>query len=692
MAEKIYQNWKLRKDNDNILWLYIDTQGAPVNKLNQEVLKEFGAILDDLEQDNSLKGIVLASGKPSGFIAGADIEMFDKFKDEQAAFDAIRKVQIYFDRFEALKVPTVAMIDGFCLGGGTELALACRYRVATEEEKTRIGLPEVMLGINPGWGGTVRMPRLIGAPAALDLILQGKTVSGRTAAKLGLVDAAVPKRQLERAARTWVMQNPGRHKPSFAQSITNSRMLRSYIGKKIYQKLRSTARRDHYPAPYAIVDNWVKNGIEGQQAFIDEAKTISHLIFTPTSRNLVRAFFLQERLKGLAKGTDFTPKHVHVIGAGTMGGDIAAWCALMGMRVTLQDREAKFIAPAIKRARALFKEKLKVNWLVQAAADRLMADTEGFGVANADVIIEAIYENLEAKQKLFKDLETRSKPDAILATNTSSIPLDEINQVLDHPERLVGIHYFNPVPKMKLVEVVQGEKTSADILKKAISFVRRIDKLPLPVKSSPGFLVNRVLMPYLMESMVLLQEGVPAPVIDHAAVNFGMPMGPVELADRVGLDVCLSVAENLSQHFGGTVPERLREMVKQKELGKKTGKGFYTYKDGRPVREAVKNAAFHPDITDRLIMRLLNEGAACLREGVVADPDLVDAGMIYGTGFAPFRGGPMNYAKTHGINAIIHKLQLLQQKYGERFSPDKGWTALDAQPKTVVAPTEEKIS
>lgn len=674
MAEfKTYDNWKLETDSDHILWLYIDRKNSSVNTLNTAVLVEFAEILETIEQDKSLVGVVIGSAKKSGFIAGADIEEFTKFKDEQEAFDLVRKVQIWFERLENLKIPTVAMIEGFCLGGGTELVLACRYRIAEEGPKTRIGLPEVMLGIHPGWGGTVRMPRLIGAPMALDLILTGRSVSARAAAKMGIVDEVVPERQLKRAARYYILEKPKPHEATPLQKLTNAGFMRSLIARQIYKNLKKKVNRDHYPAFYAVVDNWVKNGVYGDQAYIDEAKSIGHYFLHPTSKNLVRAFFLQERLKGLSKGIKFNPKHVHVVGAGTMGGDIAGWCAANGLTVTLQDREAKYIAPAIKRAYELFKNKFKTPREIQAAMDRLLPDPQGLGVAKADIIIEAIFENLEAKQKLFKELETHAKPDAILATNTSSIPLDEINQVLTNPERLVGIHFFNPVAKMKLVEVVQGDKTSPEVMNKAIAFVRRIDRLPLPVKSSPGFLVNRILMPYLMEGMKLMEEGVPPAVIDRAAVNFGMPMGPVELADTVGLDICLSVAENLSKHYDIKIPERLRDMVKNKELGRKTGKGFYTYKNGKAIKNYPKMEHEPADIADRLILSMLNQAVACLREKVVADADLLDAGMIYGTGFAPFRGGPMQYAKTHGTQGIYHKLQQLQQKYGDRFAPDPGW-------------------
>lgn len=675
---QIYKNWRLETDTDQILWLYFDKQNTSVNTIDRAVMEEFSSILDTLAHDTTHKGVIIASGKKTGFIAGADISQFTKFKDIEEATNVLTMGQHILDKLEALKMPSVALIDGFCLGGGMELALACRYRVAEESSKTRLGLPEVKLGIHPGWGGTVRMPRLIGALQGLNMVLSAHTVSGKAAAKLGFVDVAVPKRQLIHAAKYYILEKPAPHKPTFLQSLSNKKLPRQIIGHFLRKKLRQKISPMHYPAPFHALDNWEHVGIEGKEAYEREAKSCGKLFFSETCQNLVRVFFLQEKLKGLAKESNFTPQHIHVIGAGTMGGDIAAWCALQGFTVTLQDLDPKFIAPAIKRANKLYTEKFKERYLVQRAMDNLIPDPNGNGLPKADVIIEAVIEDLAVKQSIFKMIESKAKPQAILATNTSSIPLDEINKVLQSPERLVGIHYFNPVAKMQLVEVVKGEHTSQEIVDKAVSFVRKIDKLPLPVKSSPGFLVNRILMPYLLESMELLNQGVPMTAIDKAMTNFGMPMGPVTLADTVGLDVCLSVAKYLSQYFNSPIPQRLIDLVEKRKLGKKTGEGFYKYdKRGKQIKPANEKPYDKPldEISNRLVLRMLNEAFACLREGVVSDGDLLDAGMIFGTGFAPFRGGPIHYAKSQGIHELFQQFLKQQQARGDKADVIQDWEA-----------------
>ncbi len=666
-----YKHWIIETDNNKIIWLGFDRAGESVNTINDDVLDELNSFLHDIAKINQAKGLVIYSAKKKGFIAGADVHAFSAFDEPTQATDFLRKGQTVFSRLESLTIPTVAMINGFCMGGGLELALACNYRIASDEEDTRLGLPEILLGFHPGWGGTVRLPKLIGGFHALSqMILTGAALKASRAKKLGVVDDVVPVRQLKRAAIYMIMNKPPKHKPSILQSLTNQSLSRRLIAKLLRHEVSKRLSREHYPAPFGVIDLWEKENEFDDRAYLKEVDSIQQLFAeNETARNLIRVFLLRERLKGFAKASSFHAKHVHVIGAGVMGGDIAAWCALRGLRVTLQDKSYEQIAPAIGRAYTLFKKKLKIPRLIQAAMDRLIADPSGLGVRSADVIIEAVFENLEVKQSIFKQIELEAKPSAILATNTSSIPLDNISQVMINPSRLVGIHFFNPVSKMELVEVVSGEQTEVSIAEDACAFVGQISRLPLPVKSSPGFLVNRVLMPYLMECIQLMDDGYRPEVIDAAAKAFGMMMGPVELADTVGMDVCLAVAENLMGHFGVVVPKRLHDKVLAGKLGRKTGEGFYRYKNGKPIKQKVSDHKHAEEISRRLILRMVNESTLCLQEGVVADADLLDAGMIFGTGFAPFRGGPMHYANELGRDKLNLLFGQLETQYGERFKP-----------------------
>jgi len=674
-SNKQWKNWHLETDEDEIIWLHFDKANSGTNVFSADVFEEFFKILDHLAEMKP-KGLIILSDKENGFIAGANIEEFTQLESKEEALELIRVGQSAFDKLEALPFPTLSLINGFCLGGGMEMSLACDYRIALDDPKTRIGLPEVLLGIHPGWGGTMRMPRLIGAPAAMDLMLSGRTVNARAAKKMGIVDKITAQRHLKRAAKMLILRRPKKSQPGKLVSFANSAVVRPLLAKYLRKQVAKRAPQAHYPAPYALIGLWEKYGGDERSMLLEEAVSVAWLMTEGTAQNLVRVFLLQERLKSLGKGIDFQPQHVHVIGAGIMGGDIAAWCAFKGMTVTLQDREPKFIAPAIKRAHALFKKRLKVPYLVQAAKDRLIPDHKGLGVKNADVVIEAIIENKEAKQDLFSQIEPLLKPETILATNTSSIPLDELSETLKQPDRLVGIHFFNPVAKMQLVEIVEGNNTSQENKNKAAKFCRCIDRLPLPVKSSPGFLVNRILMPYLMEAVNLLEEGVPGQVIDKAATDFGMPMGPIFLADTVGLDICLSVAEILGAALGLNVPEALRKKVEAGELGVKSGQGFYQYKKGKQVKsKTIAGGSSHQaeDIADRLVLQMLNESIACLREGVIEDKNMLDVGMIFGTGFAPFLGGPMHYMEQRGRQDIIDRLKELEGKYGNQFAADAGW-------------------
>ncbi len=542
-----------------------------------------------------------------------------------------------------------------------------------DDHKLRLGLPEILLGIFPGWGGSMRLPALIGAPKAMSLILAGRTVSAKDAYKMGIVDDRVPQRHLKDAAVKFILEQPKSKHPTQLESLTNTALARPFLANQMRNKVSSKVKEEHYPAGFELIKIWQQHGVDREHSQIAAANALAKLVVNETARNLVRVFYLREGLKGLAKENKFKASHVHVIGAGTMGGDIAAWCAYKGIHVTLEDREPKYVAPAIKRAHELFVNKLKEPRLVQAAMDRLVPDVAGEGVKVADIVIEAIFENLEAKHELLKRVEPQLKPNAFIATNTSSFPLDELNTVMKHPDRLVGIHFFNPVAKMDVVEVVHGKITNDKVNKNAISFVGQLGKLPLPVTSQPGFLVNRILLPYLSESVRLLTEGVPGPVIDKAATDFGMPMGPIELADTVGLDICLSVAENLAKHYEITIHPRLRELVKEGHLGRKTGQGFYKYRNGKAEKTMPRNYNPPADLTDRLILRILNESMGTLREEVVANGDRLDAGMIFGTGFAPFRGGPMQYISQTGAAKLQQTLLQLQQRHGDRFKPDAAW-------------------
>lgn len=570
-----YKHFQLKLDDDSIVWLDFDKQGATANTLDASILLEFEEIIDAIASDHGCAGLVIGSAKSSGFIAGADINSFTGFENTEEAFSLIRRGQLVLDKLDHLAIPTVALINGFCLGGGFELALACDYRIAIDHKKTRLGLPEVMLGIHPGWGGMVRLPKLIGAPA-LSLILTGRTLSASAAKKFGIVDFALPLRHGKVAARDIILKKVNVKRRKAAPFITNLPGIRFVIAAVARRQLAKKVSKEHYPAPYEALRCWQVNGVS-DKAYVAEASSVARLIMTDTSQQLIRDFFLKERLKSLAKSVDFKPLHVHVVGAGAMGGDIAAWCAYKGFTVTLQDCSPKFISKAIARANKFATKKLRKPRLVQEMMDRLMPDEEGRGIGKADVIIEAIFEDLSAKRALFQSLEEKAKPEAILASNTSSIPLDKIAVILKHPERLVGIHFFNPVAKMLLVEVVCGEKTLEEVVVNATAFVGKLDRLPLPVKSHPGFLINRILMPYLIESVFLLEDGVPASVIDAAARDFGMPLGPVELADTVGLDICFSVAGILSEEFGSAVPKSLEKMIESGFLGRKSGRGFYKY-------------------------------------------------------------------------------------------------------------------
>ncbi len=667
------RNWTLEVDADRVAWLTLDRPGASANALSRAVMEELNEQLAELERLRP-RGLVVTSGK-SGFVAGADVSEFEQAPSPAATLPWIRAAHAVMQRLEDLPFPTVAAINGYALGGGLELALACRHRVCVDDPKATLGLPEVMLGIHPGFGGTVRAVRLVGVTVAMDMMLTGRNLRPDKARKVGLVDAVVPRDSLRTTAKEFVLRpRPVRRAP-LGQRLLGLPLVRGIVAGKIEQQVARKARREHYPAPFAIVALWRRYGANPRTAYEAEAQSVAELVCTQTSRNLVRVFFLQERLKALG-GKD-VPKggRVHVVGAGVMGGDIAAWCAVRGFEVTLQDRASDYVQAALDRAHVLFEKRAKVPGQLEQYQSRLKADLEGHGVRSADVVVEAIYENVDAKRALYSQIEPRLQPGALLATNTSSLMLEPLAERLAQPARLVGLHFFNPVAQMPLVEVIESDATDPQATAAALAFTRAIDKLPLPCRSAPGFLVNRVLMPYMTEAMLAAQEGVPLALIDQAAVEFGMPMGPIELADIVGLDVCLHVGRILSSAFGSTAPEAVAPLVEAGQLGKKSGQGLYEWRDGKPVKPAVAAGAKAPaDLQDRLLLALVNEAMAVLREGVVADADLIDAGVIFGSGFAPFRGGPLRYARERGVPEIVARLEALASQHGARFRPDPGWS------------------
>jgi 3-hydroxyacyl-CoA dehydrogenase/enoyl-CoA hydratase/3-hydroxybutyryl-CoA epimerase len=668
-------HWRRETDSDGVVWLCIDKADASANVLSEDVLRELVSVLEPLESDPP-RGLVIHSGKRNGFIMGADINEFTSIDSADQAYELIRIGQQVFDRLEALRCPTVAVINGFALGGGLELALACDYRLALHNKKPIIGLPEVQLGFHPGFGGTVRTVQIAGVRAAMQLMLTGKPITVEKALGQKLIDRIGSPDNWKQAAREMVASRRPKARAPLAERLLNLFFLRPFIVRILEKQVAARARKEHYPAPYAIIDLWAKHGASPRTGYDAEARSFAKLMVGSTSRNLVRVFFLQNRLKSQGGKPDKKIAHVHVVGAGVMGGDIAAWCALRGLKVTLQDRGAEYIDPALKRAAGLFSKKIRDANDRAAATDRLLVDVDGDGVADADLIIEAIFEDLEAKQSLYQSLESSMKPGAILATNTSSIRLEDLRTVLREPDRFIGLHFFNPVAALPLVEVIRCDDTAQDVLDSGFGFVKGIGKFPLECASSPGFVVNRILAPYMAEAMHLAESGVPITAIDEAAEAFGMPMGPVELLDSVGIDVALHVSKVLGAAFNRAVPGRLAEMVENKQLGRKSGRGFYEWRDGKAVKPPLEDSDLPADISDRLVLPMLNEAVALLHEGVVKDADLLDAGVIFGTGFAPFRGGPLQYARDRGISEILQTMERLAADLGDRFRPHEGWKEL----------------
>ncbi len=633
------KHWQLTIEDSGIAVAVLDRAGERTNALSAEVMAELAQLLDQLDRQPP-KGLIIRSAKAAGFVAGADIDEFSQLDTPEQGRALVARGWTLFNRLAAVRYPTLALVRGHCLGGGLELALACRYLLAVDAPDTKLALPEVMLGIFPGWGGMLRLPQRVGPAAALDMMLTGKSLDARRAKKMGLADDCVPPRVMEMAARQLVLSRQRRRALPLTQKLMAG-PLKALVAKGARKQVAAKARPEHYPAPFAIIDLWQQHRGNALAA----PEVVDRIIASPTARNLLRVFRLQERLKGFGKDSTFSARHVHVVGAGVMGGDIAAWCALRGLTVTLQDQSVERIAPAIQRADALFRKKLREPLAVRAAFDRLIPDPAGDGVARADVVIEAIFEDVAAKHALFRALEPRMKAGAILATNTSSLRLEDLRTVLARPERLVGIHFFNPVAMMPLVEVVEADSADPAALQAACAFVRQIDKLPLPVRSAPGFLVNAVLAPYMLAAMRAVDEGIAAETVDEAMLAFGMPMGPIELIDTVGLDIAMAAGRQLAA--GAEAPRCLQQKVAQGALGRKSGQGFYAWKEGKPQKGPA--GAVPAGLAERLVQPLIERTRDLVAERVVADADLADAGVIFGMGFAPFTGGPLARASTQNI-------------------------------------------
>ncbi len=542
-------DWRLSVDYEGIAWALMDREGERVNSMGRRLTEELGEIVKWAETaaiHGEVKGLVLMSAKPTGFLVGADIREFSRFATEAQVKEVVKETLGLFDRIEKLPIPVVAAIHGFCLGGGLELALACHYRIADREEGTRLGFPEVKLGIFPGLNGTVRSIQLAGPMDAMTAMLTGRMLRPTAAKAMGLVDQVVPTHHnLRWAARKAVLQKRRSKGAPWWKQVMLKQPVRGLLAKQMRSKTAEKVREDHYPAPYRLIDLFEQYGDDPARMRTAETEIFAPLMASDTSRNLRRVFMLSEMLKDEAPKNGFKPKFVHVVGAGTMGGDIAAWCVVCGMQASLQDLDEGQLKKALARAKGLFKKQLRGKAAIDAAVARLIADPKGKYVKHADVVIEAIVEKLEVKQKLFEELEAQMKPGAVLATNTSSLKLEDIAKPLKDPGRLVGLHFFNPVAQLPLVEVVRGEGTREEEVRKATAFVTAIKKLPLIVKSCPGFLVNRVLTPYMMEAVRRYAEGTPRDKIDQAALKFGMPMGPLELMDLVGLDIANKVGAEL---------------------------------------------------------------------------------------------------------------------------------------------------
>jgi 3-hydroxyacyl-CoA dehydrogenase / enoyl-CoA hydratase / 3-hydroxybutyryl-CoA epimerase len=669
-----------------IVWF--DLPGEKVNKFSSAVMREFAAVVDELERAADIKRVIVASRKPGIFIAGADVSEFTKITAPEQAKEFTRFGQQTFHRFSKLPQVTVAAINGACMGGGCELAISCDYRVMSDSPKASIGLPEVKLGIFPAWGGTTKLPRLIGLPAALDIILNGKTVDGKRAKRMGLVDEVVPQPILLDVAKSFASKSKRRGGGATKFYIEGNPLTRKVIfGKARKAVLQQT--HGHYPAPLKALDVMeygFSNGVErGLQREVDE---VVSLMSNDVAQNLVRLFFLMEESKKdpiAAKPLDV--ENAGVLGAGVMGGGIAQLIAdKTGANVRMRDINWSAIAGGMKAAARVWKRKVDRRRMTRGEMQRKLAritgTTDWSGFQRCDAVVEAVVENLNIKRQVLAEFESVEKPGAIFATNTSTIPITDIAAEAKHPENVVGMHFFNPVDRMPLVEVIRGAKTSDQAMATIAAFARKMGKTVVYCNDGPGFVVNRILGPYMNESGFLLEEGNSIESIDKAMLDFGMPMGPLTLLDEVGIDVAAKVAVILGDAFGERMTQRsgvVEKLYKDGRYGKKNGKGVYVYKDGKrqgPDPMVYKLIGVHAPkpadaraVVERMILAMINEAALILDEKIVASAPELDLAMIMGTGFPPFRGGLLRYADSLGLPYILARLDELSTKVGSRFNP-----------------------
>jgi len=651
--------------DDGICVLTFDRPESGANVFDAATMQNLSEHLDAIENDPAVQGVIVASAKKSIFIAGADLKTLLKQAQtgEMRAF--IAEGQKTFNRLAALKIPTVAAIHGACAGGGYEITLACDYRVASNDSATKVGLPETTLGLVPAWGGATRLPRLIGPNAAAEVILKGKLYGAEDALRIGLVDEVVAPEELMGAARKKL--NEGKRKPS--QPAETEKEI--------------AAPRDHNAAParaLEVISRGLRSSVDESLAM--ELDAIVELGETETTRNLIRNFFLGDKFrKGASKAVAEKITHAAVIGAGVMGAGIAQWLSSRGVSVILRDVSIEQLDRGLGNIERTYAEAVKRNLMSEEKARqgraRIVASTQPEEMRDVQIVIEAASEKLEVKKQIFRDLA--AKTPAILATNTSALSISELGETTGGPGRVIGLHFFNPVSRMKLVEVVVGKGTAPETVERALAFTRQIGKLPVVVRDSPGFLVNRVLFPYLLDAAELYQCGLTAKEIDDPLVEWGMPMGPLRLMDEIGIDITVDIAETLAGSLGNRarMPEILRKMQAAKMLGRKSGSGFYKYEGKTQTenealeewRQACGENFAAENLCNRLVFLMINEAARCLEEKVVSTPEDADFGMMMGTGFAPFRGGPLRFADHFGLKKLVAEMDGLHSKAGDKFVP-----------------------